>query len=188
MSGRLTVTCGPMFAGKSTALQSDIELFAPPYRIFKPELDTREHGRIVLHNGSYIEAIEVDSSNGSLLPYITEDVKTVFVDEVQFFGAWLTREIRYLVFERNIDVHVYGLDLDYKGRAWPRMEQLLPMADEIHKLKAVCQVCGKFASKTVRISPPEEYENQVLIGAADLYEPRCNLDFAEHFHDEDITD
>lgn len=186
MSGRLTVTCGPMFAGKSTALQSDIELFASPYMIFKPELDTREKGRIVLHNGSYVDAIEIDATDGSLGAHLNEDVKTIFIDEVQFFGSWITREIIYLILERNIDVHVYGLDLDYKGGAWPRMSELLPLADEVHKLKAVCQMCGKFASKTVRISH-EEYQNQVLVGAADLYEPRCNLHFAEHFH-EDITD
>lgn len=187
MSGSLTVTCGPMFAGKSTALQSDIDKFASPYVVFKPELDTREHGRIVLHNGSYIEAVEVDANDGSFLPYLREDTKTIFIDEAQFFGTWLTREIKYLILERNIDVHIYGLDLDYKGKAWPRMSDLLPLADEVHKLKAVCQMCGKFASKTVRISH-EEYENQVLIGAADLYEPRCTSHFAEHFHDEDITD
>ena len=182
MSGRLTVTCGPMFAGKSTALQSDIELFASPYRIFKPELDTREQGRIILHNGSYVDAIEIDATDGSLSAHLDGDVKTVFIDEIQFFGSWITREIIYLILERNIDVHVYGLDLDYKGGAWPRMSELLPLADEVRKLKAVCQMCGKFASKTVRISH-EEYQNQVLVGAADLYEPRCNLHFAEHFYD-----
>lgn len=186
MTGRLTVTCGPMFAGKSTALQSDIELFASPYRVFKPELDTRSPGRIVLHNGSYIDAIEVDATDGSLCAHLDEGVRTIFIDEIQFFGAWITREIIYLILERNIDVHVYGLDLDYKGGAWPRMSELLPLADEVHKLKAICQMCGKLASKTVRISH-EEYQNQVMVGAADLYEPRCNLHFAEHFH-EDIAD
>ena len=185
MSGRLTVTCGPMFAGKSTALQSDIELFASPYRVFKPELDTRSPGRIVLHNGSYIGAIEIDATDGSLCAHLDEGVRTIFIDEIQFFGPWITREIIYLILERNIDVHVYGLDLDYKGGAWPRMSELLPLADEVHKLKAVCQVCGKFASKTVRISQ-DNFQNQVLIGAADLYEPRCNLDFTEHFKDDTL--
>lgn len=187
MPGNLTVTCGPMFAGKSTTLYFDLVKASEEGRnpvVFKPETDTREVGRIVLHGGGYVSAVEVDPSGShALSSFLQEDTTDIFIDEVQFFNPWVIRESLQLMVDRNIDVHVYGLDLDYRGQPWPMMEKLLPLADEVRKLKAKCQMCGKEASKTTRLTA-EEHPNQVLIGASDHYEPRCN----EHFFHENTTD
>lgn len=164
-----------MFAGKSTALYND--LFGVPAHnrlIFKPKCDTRSNGTICLHNGGKLAAIELDPEDDCVSYHMDGDITDIFIDEVQFFRPWLLREIYNLVMDRGVNVHVYGLDLDWKGEPWPMMKELLPRADVVRKLKARCNVCERPASKTFRTSSSTK---QVLIGEQDSYEARCN----EHF-------
>lgn len=171
----LNITCGPMFSGKSTALYNDIFGIPPSRRlIFKPNLDTREQDKIYIHSGSYISAITLDTMNGSMLPYISEDITHVFVDEIQFFPAWMARECKILSENLGLTVNVYGLDLNSNGNPWPTVQDILPYADGITRLRARCGVCNKPAKYTKKL---QEDGLLISIGEQNKYEPRCE----EHF-------
>lgn len=172
----LKVTCGPMFAGKSTAIIKDsMDIEANRKLVIKPKTDTRTDSYITSHSGILIPAVEMDPAHSSIIGLLNkdEDITDVFIDEIQFFKPWIIREIKTILFTlpREISVHVYGLDLDYKLEPWPIMQHLLPLANQVTKLTARCAVCGQPASKTIRTSNLEEL---VLVGEGDHYEPRCN--------------
>ena len=62
--------------------------------------------------------------------------------------------------------------MDYQGKPFGPMPQLLAIADYITKLHAICVVCGNIASMSYRKS---NQEGQVMLGEKDIYEPRCRI-------------
>ena len=71
---------------------------------------------------------------------------------------------------RGIRVIVAGLDMDYLGKPFGQMPNLLAVADYITKLHAICMKCGNIAHVSFRKTANE---SQVLLGEKDTYEPRC---------------
>nr|HPH84535.1 thymidine kinase [Ferruginibacter sp.] len=71
---------------------------------------------------------------------------------------------------RGIRVIVAGLDMDYMGKPFGQMPNLLSIADYITKLHAICMKCGNIANISYRKIATG---GQVLLGEKDIYEPRC---------------
>jgi thymidine kinase len=46
----------------------------------------------------------------------------------------------------------------------------LAIAEEVHKIQAICTQCGATASYTQRLTTDKE---RVVVGAIDVYEARC---------------
>ena len=69
-------------------------------------------------------------------------------------------------------VIVAGLDMDYLGKPFGPMPQLLAIADFITKLHAICVKCGHLANISYRTS---EEEGTVVLGEKNNYEPRCRI-------------
>ena len=67
-----------------------------------------------------------------------------------------------------------GLDQDYLGRPFPPMNDLMCIAEEVTKVRAVCTVCGGDASRSQRLVPDG---GTVLVGASDKYVARCRSCF-----------
>jgi thymidine kinase len=171
----LNVTCGPMFAGKSTALYNDIFGIPPSQRIiFKPNTDTRKEDKIYIHSGSYIQAITLDAFDGSMIPYVSEDIKHIFIDEIQFFHGWMFREI--LLLEESLNIHVYGLDLNSNRYPWPIVQDLMCYADTVTKLKSKCSICGNSAKYTSKLIDDGKI---ISIGEQSKYEPRCETHYVK---------
>ena len=170
----LTVITGPMFAGKTTELIRRLKRYTYAGKrvvLFKPTIDVRSpEGRVKSHDGKEMEAIEISSSE-EIIEYIQEykDVDAIGIDEVQFLDNDILEVIRALVF-KGYDVFVSGLDMDYMGRPFGIMPQLLAIADDVLKLKAVCVVCGADATHTFK---KKRDSLLIEVGGADIYEPRC---------------
>ena len=71
-------------------------------------------------------------------------------------------------------VIIAGLDTDYMGRPFHPMPELLCVAESITKTLAICMRCGNIANYSYRKVPNED---QVMLGAKDVYEPRCRTCF-----------
>ena len=65
---------------------------------------------------------------------------------------------------------VAGLDMDYSGKPFAQIPNLLAVADYITKLHAICVVCGNIANISYR---KNSEDSQILIGEKEVYEPRC---------------
>jgi thymidine kinase len=93
----------------------------------------------------------------------------VGIDEGQFFDAELPAVCARLA-GAGKRVIVAGLDLDYLGKPFEPMPQLLATAEYISKTLAICMVCGGPANRTQRLVASTE---RVLVGATGTYEARC---------------
>lgn len=181
----LTMIIGPMFAYKSTRLREYVvrhELAGQQAVIFKPGIDTRYSAQeLVTHDLLRHPAVVVSADTDGFIhiaEYVEEkDPSVIGVDEAQFFPTGLVETMRYYS-ELGKTVYVSGLNLDFRGEPFPTVKELLPYADRITYLTAVCRYpgCGREATRTQRIvnGRPANYNDPlVVIGGADKYEARC---------------
>ena len=173
--GWIEVICGSMFSGKTEELIRRLKrarIANLRIEIFKPGIDVRyDEQNIVSHDENKVLSTPIDNSQQILL--LAQEVDVVGIDEAQFFDDQLPDVCDQLAF-RGVRVIVAGLDMDYTGKPFGQMPNLLAKADFITKLHAICVRCGNMASYSYRKSSESD---QVVLGEMDLYEPRCRKCF-----------
>jgi thymidine kinase len=169
--GWIEVICGSMFSGKTEELirrLKRVEIANLKAEIFKPAVDVRyDEVKIVSHDENKIQSTPVSNSQTILM--LAHDVDVVGIDEAQFFDDQITTVCEKLAL-KGIRVIVAGLDMDYRGKPFGQMPNLLAIADYITKLHAICMKCGNIANVSYR---KVAGGGQVLLGEKDIYEPRC---------------
>lgn len=174
--GWIEVICGSMFSGKTEELIRRLKrakIANLKVEIFKPAIDVRyDEIKIVSHDENYIQSTPIDNSQTILL--MAQDVDVVGLDEAQFFDDQILNVCEELA-KRGVRVIVAGLDMDYTGKPFGQMPFLMAKADYVTKLHAICMKCGNIANYSYRIIPNEE---QIMLGAKNVYEPRCRFCFA----------
>ena len=165
----IEVIVGPMFAGKTEALLDEIEKCEEiNYRVFKPACDTRDGtDKIVSHDGQAHGATPVQTA-GDILRLV-DDVRTVFIDEVQFFGPAILSVCRELE-KRGVRVVCSGLDMDSNRLPFGCIGDLLAMAGKVTKLTSRCAICGRPAQYSFRYAPVKD---KVFVGGGNEYAPKC---------------
>lgn len=171
--GWIEVICGSMFSGKTEELIRRLKrakIANLRVEIFKPSIDVRyDESNVVSHDSNTIQSTPIENSQNILL--LSQDVDVVGIDEAQFFDAEILNVCEILA-TKGMRVIVAGLDMDYKGKPFGAMPQLLAIADYITKLHAICVQCGHIANLSYRKTAAQQ---QVLLGEKDIYEPRCRI-------------
>lgn len=171
--GWIEVICGSMFSGKTEELIRRLKrakIANLRVEIFKPSIDVRyDENNVVSHDSNSIQSTPIENSQNILL--LSQDVDVVGIDEAQFFDAEILNVCEILA-TKGMRVIVAGLDMDYKGKPFGAMPQLLAIADYITKLHAICVQCGHIANLSYRKTAAQQ---QVLLGEKDIYEPRCRI-------------
>lgn len=179
MYGNLKVYTGSMFSGKTSALLKDViwhKYKGDNVVLYKPAFDDR-YGieKITTHNGLTAQAHNISSVE----QIKSEEWTHYFFDEIQFFteeqgfeGDIISSIQRMLIGSK--DVTVCGLDMDWRGQPFRVTADLLAMADEVVKLKAICSVSGLPAGKTYKKKEFRYNDGSVELGEANIYEARCN--------------
>lgn len=177
-SGWLEVICGSMFSGKTEELLRRIRravIAKQNVQLFKPVIDNRYGATVVAsHDGSQWEGIVVHTA-AEILEKLEPNTHVIAIDEVQFFDDAIVQVCDTLALQGK-RIIVAGLDLDFRGEPFGPMPQLMAKAESVHKLHAICMICGGEASRTQRLinGHPAYYEDPViLIGAEETYEARC---------------
>ncbi len=169
--GWIEVISGSMFSGKTEELIRRLRRarFAQQkVEIFKPLVDTRySENQVVSHDANAILSTPVESSQAILL--LTADVDVVGIDEAQFFDPGIV-DVCILLANQGIRVIVAGLDMDFKGKPFGPMPQLMAVAEYVSKVHAICMECGNLANFSHRLS---EEEKLVVLGEKNEYEPLC---------------
>lgn len=169
--GHVQVIAGCMFSGKTEELIRRVrraQYARQPVAVFKPAIDRRySDDSVGSHSGHRLRSFQV--SRAAEIPPLVGDAQVVGVDEAQFFDADLVRVCGDLA-DAGRRVVVAGLDLDYQGRPFGPMPELLATAEYIDKMLAICVVCGNPADRTQRIV---DRDALVLVGENDAYEARC---------------
>ncbi len=167
-SGWMEVICGSMFSGKTEELIRRLrraEMAGQKVEIFKPKIDTRyDEEEVVSHNHNKIRSTPVESSNEILLLGSTCDV--VGIDEAQFFDEGIV-EVANQLANNGIRVVIAGLDMDFLGRPFGPMPNLMATAEYVTKVHAICKTTGNLANYSMRTSSSKDL---VQLGETDSYE------------------
>jgi thymidine kinase len=169
--GWVEVICGSMFSGKTEELIKRLNraiIAGMQVEIFKPVIDDRyDPSRVVSHDRTSIRSSPVALAEEILL--LTSGIHVVGIDEGQFFDGQLV-DVANTLADQGKRVIVSGLDMDYLGKPFHPMDELMAVAEYVTKLHAICMQCGSLASYSYRKEP---VESRVLVGEKEKYEARC---------------
>ena len=177
--GSIEVICGSMFSGKTEELIRRLkraQFAKQKVEIFKPKIDTRYHEmEVVSHDANAIMSTPVPSSSNILL--LANDVDVVAIDEAQFFDMELVGVCNQLA-NSSVRVIVAGLDMDFEGKPFGPMPQLMATAEHVTKVHAICMDCGALATYSFRKSADKSL---VMLGETESYEPLCRECYNKSF-------
>lgn len=177
--GWIECICGSMFSGKSEELLRRIKrgvIAKQKVLLFKPSIDNRyEENMVSTHNGNSYESVNIDKAEQIYDYIIDKKYDIIGIDEVQFFDEKIVEVINKLA-DDGVRVIVAGLDMDFKAEPFHPMPEIMAVSEMVTKLHAVCNKCGKEASRSQRLidGEPARYDDPiVVIGASESYEARC---------------
>lgn len=176
-SGWMEVICGSMFSGKTEELIRRLrraEMAGQIVEIFKPNIDTRYAiEEVVSHNENKINCTPVKASSEILLLGLSCDV--VGIDEAQFFDDGIV-EVANQLANHGVRVVIAGLDMDFLGRPFGPMPNLMATAEYVTKVHAICRRTGNLANYSMRIS---DNNDLVELGETENYEAVSRRVFLE---------
>ncbi|XP_041640516.1 thymidine kinase, cytosolic [Cheilinus undulatus] len=168
--GQIQVIFGPMFSGKSTELMRRVRRFQiAQYNclVVKYAKDTRySDSGMATHDKNTMAAIPANCLQDVRSQALTACV--IGIDEGQFFPD--TVEFCEEMANLGKTVIVAALDGTFQRKPFGNILNLVPLAESIVKLHAVCMQCYKEAAYTKRIGAEKEVE---VIGGADKYQAVC---------------
>jgi len=173
--GRIEVIFGPMFSGKSTELLRRIRRYTVANHrclVVKYKNDTRySDENMSTHDKQMISAQPCTDLKDIEATAIFYDV--IGIDEGQFFPDI----VPFCEKLANIGktVIVAALDGTFQRKPFGSVLELVPLAEQVTKLSAVCTSCFKDAAFSKRIGSEMEVE---VIGGADKYVAVCRQCYA----------
>lgn len=170
-SGWIEVVCGGMFSGKTEELIRRCKravIAGQKVIIIKPAIDNRySESEIVSHNKNALQSVLAESAEQII--ELAADAQVVCIDEAQFFENALI-DIANKLANNGKRVIIGGLDMDFEGKPFEPVPQLLAIAEYITKLHAICSKSGMIASYSQRLG---QSKDRVVLGEKDVYEPRA---------------
>jgi thymidine kinase len=185
----LEVVVGCMFSGKSEELTRRLrreKIAGLKVVAFKPSIDDRyESDKIASHSSITFEAktfksfedlsdklFKIKSKNENRFPDV------IGIDEIQFLSKEIIPLIESIV-NSGTKVIVAGLDMDYLGKPFGPIPELMAISDKVIKLSAICvaenedgKICGEPATRSYRLSA-KDTGSLIQVGASDSYQARC---------------
>ena len=176
-SGWMEVICGSMFSGKTEELIRRLrraEMAGQNVEIFKPKIDVRyDENEVVSHNFNKIRSTPVETSSEVLL--LGSNCDVVGIDEAQFFDENIV-EVANTLANNGVRVVIAGLDMDFLGRPFGPMPNLMATAEYVTKVHAICRKTGNLANYSMRIS---DNKDLVQLGETESYNAVSRKVFVE---------
>ena len=174
--GSIEVICGSMFSGKTEELLRRLKRaqFAKlEIAVFKPKIDNRyDTQKVVSHDENTITAIPVDSAKNIL--QLVNQAQVVAIDEAQFFDTDLIAVCDELA-NAGVRVIIAGLDMDFLGKPFGVIPQILAIAEHITKVHAICIDCSAIANHSYRKTTDTTL---VKLGEKEEYKALCRNCFS----------
>ena len=183
----LHVIAGCMSSGKTDELLRQLrraEIARRRVLLIRPDIDTRTPAEFAESRSKarYPSHPVPTADPWQILSMAREgDADLVGIDEAEFFAPAIV-DVVEAIRRSGRHVIVTGLNLDFAGRPFGPMPELLARADEITTLTAICVICGEVATRTQRLvngRPAALDDPLVVIGgldarAVETYEARCH--------------
>jgi len=176
----LELIIGPMFAGKSSAALQKIwraEVLGRNIFIVTSIIDKRYDSSgcaIKTHNNEGIAADGVKELTEVFYLTSYHQAHLVVIEEAQFFQGLYDVVKRMVEVDRK-NVIVVGLDGDSERKPFGQILDLIPIADTITKLTALCKRCACEGRENPGLfsSLIGEKSEQIYVGGVEKYEALC---------------
>lgn len=178
--GHIEVITGCMYSGKTEELLRRLrraQIAGHKIEVFSPSIDSRYGTRTIgSHSGQKWEAtvVDVEDDMGELYN-LGCGSEIVAMDEANFFEYSVVEVVEELA-AKGTRVIVSGLDQTFRGTPFTPVPELIAISDEVDKLTAVCEVCGRTATKTQRLidgEPAPKNSPTIDVGGEERYQARC---------------
>lgn len=183
-SGNLELIIGPMYAGKSTELIKKIkvyEILEKNILIINHKINNRygtegisTHDKIQINNSINIEKlVELENNHNELF----KKSEIIIIEELQFFSDAFEKITEWLD-RHNKKIIAAGLVSDFERKPFGDVLNLIPHAEEVIKLNALCKKCkdGTKACFSKRIINDN---CKVIVGSDNCYEAVCRKHYLE---------
>ena len=167
MKGQIQVILGPMYAGKTTELIRRIKRYQySKYKCIIIKSTLISSDKVTTHDLISYQAISTHKLYDIKNEIIDFDV--IGINEGQFFPD-LSKFCEEMA---NMDkiIIVAALDGNFRRQPFGKILDIIPLAESVIKLSAICMKCQSDASFSKRITEESE-EN--LVGGADIYTVLC---------------
>ncbi|XP_075895181.1 thymidine kinase, cytosolic-like [Nelusetta ayraudi] len=182
--GQIQVIFGPMFSGKSTELMRRVRRFQiAQYNclLIKYAKDTRYSDKgLATHDRNTMEAVPANCL-GDVRPLALQAC-VIGIDEGQFFPD--TVEFCEEMANLGKTVIVAALDGTFQRKPFGNILSLVPLAESVVKLSAICMLCYMEAAYTKRTGNEKEL---VVIGGVDKYQAVCRRCYGGLMADKETT-
>ena len=170
-NGRIELILGPMFAGKSTELFRRIRRHEFAKRtcvVIKHKKDTRySQDKAATHDGRERKAIQAEMLSG----IDVGSAEVVGIDEGQFFPD--IAEVVELWANHGKIVIVAALDGTFEKKPFGSVLKLVPLAESVEKLLAVCMCCHEKEASFTKRRESNSGSDVIFIGGAESYLAVC---------------
>ena len=192
----LRIVVGPMFAGKTSEIQSVVRRYnclKKSVLVLTADIDNRYQQTadmaVINHDRIAIKAHGIRITEGGLTEVLAwsdyAEATAIVIDEAQFFTG-LIAFVQTAVDRDGKHVVVVGLDSDAEQRPFGEVLALAAHADTIEKKSALCRRCGDGtpAIFTRRLAVPiaedttrPDEPSRISVGGSEQYEPVCRKHF-----------
>ncbi len=183
--GSLELIIGPMYAGKSTELIRIINRFKCLNKnvlVINHSFNNRYDSKgLTTHNrDSFDECIVIDRLENAMNEEnlaVFENADVIVIEELQFFSDAYDMVVDWID-NRGKCVVGAGLDGDALRLPFGDVLRLIPHAEKVRKLNALCKRCGDgtkahFSKKMIK------NDDKILVGSDAVYEAVCRKHFLE---------
>ena len=177
--GYLELIIGPMYAGKSTELIRIINR----YKCLNKSVIVINHSfnnrygtsGLSTHNNEKFEKCIILDKLDNIDKDLLNNTDVIIIEELQFFDSSYETIIDWCDNYKKT-VIAAGLDGDFKRNPFGDVLKLIPHAEKITKLSALCKRCGNgtLAHFSKRIV---ENNDKTLVGGNDIYEAVCRFHY-----------
>ncbi|XP_027277690.1 thymidine kinase, cytosolic isoform X1 [Cricetulus griseus] len=163
--GQIQVILGPMFSGKSTELMRRVRRFQIAQNkclVIKYAKDTRYSSSFSTHDRNTMDALPA-----CLLRDVAQEAlgaAVIGIDEGQFFPDIV--EFCEVMANAGKTVIVAALDGTFQRKAFGSILNLVPLAESVVKLTAVCMECFREAAYTKRLGLEKEVPSCAAVHGA----------------------
>lgn len=182
--GKLNLIIGPMFSGKTTELiriynKYNIKKLQSKSQfnimVINHKSDNRyAENNVCSHDLNKLSCISLNKLNEYYSLYnngYEDNNNVILIDEAQFFDD-LYDFCLNIVDNTNTTIYVFGLSGDFKREKFGQILDLIPIADNIKHLKAMCSRCEDYSKALFTMRVVNE-EKQISVGGNEKYIAVC---------------
>ncbi len=175
----LDIVLGPMWAGKSSFIIGKIRRYRAigwDVLVIANPLDDRYGSHVVSsHDKEQVSALAIADLEKVYADPLYTKARLLVIEEAQFYKG-LYDFVKVAVERDGKHVVCVGLDGDAERKPFGEILRLIPLCDNVEKIKSLCAECGD-GTPALFTHRRIHSETQIQVGAEGTYVPLCRKHF-----------